>query len=207
MKLSKIKYRDIVFKYTLEEKEKIVFLKNSDKLKDKCDVGIVFGGVSMIPHRVDFALKLYNDRKISKILVTGGIGFLNIDRKRMEALKMKDYLLCKGILESDIIVESRSRSSIENVENSIKLLEKEGYDLTSVKLMLITSDFHVRRCYEMVVKYLGRKDIFVYGVKDGKTDIDNWKKNLYGRITILKETLLLCYYARTGKINDLEIDY
>ena len=65
----------------------------------------------------------------------------------------------------------------------------------------------MQRCYEMVVKYLGRNNIFVYGVKDGETDIDNWKKTLYGRITILKEILLLCYYARTGKINDIKIDY
>ena len=44
------------------------------------------------------------------------------------------------------------------------------------------------------------------GVKDSKNDLENWKYSFKGRKNILIEAFLLCYYAKKGKIDDIDID-
>lgn len=84
MKLSNIKYNQIIFANN-NDIEKIVYDKENQILKEKCDIGVVFGGISMIPNRVERAISLYEKGQINRILVSGGIGYLNTDRKNSEA--------------------------------------------------------------------------------------------------------------------------
>lgn len=206
MKLTDISYYDLFTKYNNKDNlQDIVFDTEYKKVEDKANFGIVFGGISMIPYRVDEALRLYNEDLIDKLVLTGGIGFLNKDRKIPEALKMREYLLKHNVPDSDIIVESKSRSTFENVELFLKIL-KEQYNLDETTFALITSDFHLKRCMATVSKLLNN-DTTLYGsgAKDNTTDIDSWFNNLYGRRLILQEAFLLCCCARKGIANDLEI--
>lgn len=159
----------------------------------------------MIPHRVEQAIRLYENKKIERILVSGGIGFLNLDRKTPEGLKKEKHLLENGVPKRDIIVESKLRNSFENISLSLDILKHE-YDLDNTKIALITSDFHIKRCYEMVAQYLNRDNLFSSGVKDGITDIEHWQESIYAKRIIYQEALLLCYYAKQGKINNLNIE-
>lgn len=204
MTLSDIKYHNIIFGSD-NDIEKIVFDKDNQKLQEKCDIGIVFGGVSMIPHRIKQAISLYENGQINRILVTGGIGFFNKDRKIPEAIKLRNYLLDKGVFQSDILVEDKSRNTHENIRYFLEILKRQ-YDLRHTKLALISSDFHLRRCIQLVAAYYDRENLFGSGVKDGITDFDNWSSTLYGRRVILTEALLLCYYAKQNIIADLEIE-
>ncbi len=158
-----------------------VFIPN-DKII-KCDIGIILGGVSMIPYRVEGGIKLYKEGKVSKLLVSGGIGF-KAKNKDIEAYKMKEYLLSKGIPEEDIIVEDKSRDTKENMINSIKLIDSYN------KIVIITSDFHLKRSLKLFKKY-SSKEVYGYGVEDGVYDKNNWYKTKEGRKRIRLEMVLL----------------
>lgn len=203
--LASIKVLQERFGYTDEEIESIVFEKDNNHVEEKCDIGFIFGGISMIPYRVDEGIKLYEHELVSKLLVSGGVGFMNTDRITPEAYKMRDYLLEKGIPKEDIIVEDRSRNTIENIKNSFELLN-EKYDYLKLTYALITSDFHVRRCLGLFEQALGRGDTIVgSGILDGVKDINSWANNSAGRSQIIKEAWALSLYAKQGKIKDIEI--
>lgn len=203
MRLSNIGYHKIILGNN-SDVEKIVFDKENQELNEKCDIGIVFGGISMIPNRIEQAINLYKNSQINKILVSGGIGFLNVDRNNPEAIQMQEYLLSKGISKNDILVEDKSRNTHENIKFSFKLLE-ETYNLNNLKLALITSDFHIRRCIALAQANYIEKKLHGCGVKDGVTDLEHWKLSMYGKKLILTEALLLSYYAKQKLIEDLEI--
>lgn len=205
MKLSKIKYFDIFFKYKKEDLESIVFTNNQYNENVIFDIAIIFGGVSMIPYRLDAAINLYNNKKVKKILVSGGIGFLSLDRKNREAHKMQEYLLINGVKKEDIIIEDKSRNTYENIIKSSSIL-KESYNLENIKIILITSDFHLKRCMELMKKNTSVKDPYGIGIKDGKNDLENWHSYSKGRKNIRVEAILLTYYAKKNKIADLEIE-
>ena len=99
MKLTEMKSRDIfTSKTTPEDVEKIVFSgDNLSKNQAHNNVAVLLGGPGMIPYRADKGIWLYEEQKVEKVLVSGGIGYLNTDRTTPEAFKMRDYLLSQGI--------------------------------------------------------------------------------------------------------------
>ncbi len=197
MKLSELQYKDII-NQDITTLKKLVYYENAKPLLTS-EVGIVFGGPDMIPKRVEEALNLYNKGLVKKLLLSGGIGYFNFNRKTPEAITLKDYLLKKGFSQEDIIIESSSRNTIENVANSLNIL-KELYDLNTLTLTIITSDFHLKRSLQLFTTSLKTpKNIQGVGVN---TTI----KNLLAEKTILlKEALLLIYYVKHHYISDLEV--
>ena len=161
--------------------QSVVFRDNDELVKS--DIGIILGGISMIPYRVNGGIELYKKGIVKKLLVSGGIGF-TAKNKNIEAYEMKEYLINKGIPEEDIIVEDKSRNTKENMINSLKLID--SYD----KVIIITSDFHLNRAIKLFKKY-SNKEVYGYGVKDGKYDSDNWFKSKEGIKRIKKEYFFL----------------
>lgn len=209
MKLTEMKSRDIfTSKTTPEDVEKIVFSgDNLSKNQAHNNVAVLLGGPGMIPYRADKGIWLYEEKKVEKVLVSGGIGYLNTDRTTPEAFKMRDYLLSQGIPDKDILVEPFSRSTIENMANSLAILEGLLYNLNETELTVVTSDFHLRRGMGLLINALG-KSTNVYGAssKDGVTDIDSWQNSFAGRKQIMQEALLLIKYAKEHRIPDMEIE-
>lgn len=207
--LSQISYSDILLKATPDDITKIVFederiIKPADK--KQYDIGFVFGGISMIPYRVDKAIELYNQDIVKRILVSGGIGFMNTDRRTPEADKMLRYLLDYGIPKEDILVERFSRNTNENISHSFNILNQEYGDITGLNYVLITSDFHVRRCLGLFETQLEHgENIIGCGIQDGIKDADNWQKSLAGKKQILMEAIALCMYAKQKRLPDTEI--
>ena len=204
MLLSKIKIKDIL-KCNNYNINIIVFEDKINYIKKPCDIGFVFGGPSMIPYRCDKAIQLYKSGYIKKILISGGIGFLNLDRINNEAYKMYNYLIKQDVPKEDIIIESKSRNTIDNINNSINLLSLV-YDINNLSFILITNHFHLRRCILLLTKYINRNKIFWCGITDGKTDINSWNKSLIRKIIIVREAILLTCFARKGIISDINID-
>lgn len=222
-KLADIKYRDILFHYSIGEINKIVYEKEKVEVKEKCDIGFIFGGVSMIPFRVENGIELYNKKLVDRLLVSGGIGFQNLDRKNTEASKMRRYLLEKGIPEQDILVEESSRSTLENIRNTLQMLKKDytSEEIPNVKFALVTSDFHVRRCLSMFALQMDnfnqeeldglyslekiKNSLSAFATKDKIHDKGIWQASLAGRKMILQEAISLCMYAKKEKIENLEI--
>lgn len=91
--------------------------------------------------RIMHALQLYKEKKIEKILISGGSGSL-FQNQRREADNLKSILKLADVPESDILIESESRNTYENAQYSAQILNKRfpGEDF-----LLITSAFHMRR--------------------------------------------------------------
>lgn len=183
----------------------MVFMKEETSEIIPCDVGIVFGGISMIPYRLKEAEKLYKAGLIEKILVTGGIGRLNIDRVTPEAIKMVKFLMEKHIPQNDILLEPNAKNTYENIKYSLEIL-KGNYTLPNSKLMLITLDFHMKRCRKLMEKELKGTTLWSKAVKDGKTDLENWQETLLGKRVIYQEALLLSYYVKHNSMNDFSLE-
>lgn len=125
--------------------------------------------------RVYHTVQLYKLGLIKKILVSGGTGLLkNIDDP--EALKFKEAMQIMGVLENDILTESKTRNTYESAGAVKTMLTELGYDKNNC--VLITSAFHMRRslaCY-----------------RKAGLDIDNFTTDFYAHPRYYNiETLLI----------------
>ena len=210
-RLSQIKYNEILFKASKLDMEQIVFedqriLKDEKDVSEEYDFGLIFGNASMIPLRADKGIELYRKQIVRRLIVSGGIGFLNTDRIVPEADKMQQYLLERGIPEEDIIVERFSRNTVENIQNSLQILNSRYDNVEKMRFALITSDFHVRRCLGLFEKQLGKKEnVIGCGALDGVNDIQHWSNSFTGKRHILIEAMMLCMYAKQNRLDDIEI--
>ncbi len=145
----------------------------------KYDVGIVLGGFSHFNaksktaafnqngDRLFQAIYLYKTGIIKKILISGG----SIDKlpdDKIEANITADYLRKIGIPDSSIIIENKSRNTIENAANSYKMMTKIK---PMAKILVITSAFHIPRAQLIFSRFFG--DGLAYYPTDLKGDSTN----------------------------------
>ena len=118
------------------------------------DVAVVFSGVtrgSLSPRdrvyfgqgadRITHTLQLYNEGKIKHILVTGGLGFQQVNNS-VAADRLHAFLTMAGVPDSVITVERNAVNTYENALNSAKILKEQ---FPGGKYLLITSAFHMKR--------------------------------------------------------------
>ena len=94
----------------------------------------------LLQERLDKAILVYSkDPSPTKLIPSGGKGS---DESVSEAEAMKRYLLEQGIPESDIIMEDKSTTTLENLKFSKDIIDsREGRKYTA----LVTSNYHVYR--------------------------------------------------------------
>ena len=120
------------------------------------EVGIVLTGVTNLSKTADdrtffshgadratHAVQLYKEKKLSKILITGGQGMDPINDQK-EARKLAQFMVIAGVAGEDIIVEDEAKNTRENAVLTRELLEALGYSMDQPYL-LITSAFHMYR--------------------------------------------------------------
>lgn len=133
---------------------------SDEQLNFPYDYGVVLSGMvwsDSVKGKVNFlhssdriwqAVRLYQEGKIKKILISGGdAGFYG--KYEMEALVLKKFLIKIGIPDSDIFTELESRNTHENALYTKAFLRNQH----NAKLLLITSAIHMRRsekCFEKV---------------------------------------------------------
>jgi len=128
------------------------FYEPQNILKKKYDVGILLGGFSKPGpenklelteqgDRLAQTISLYKTGVIKKILISGGSGKI-IGTEPIEADLTADYLKCIGIPDSSIIIENKSRNTIENAKFSLAIINKMEYKPT---VIVITSAWHIPR--------------------------------------------------------------
>ena len=114
--------------------------------------GLVFGNSMLIRERVSKAVELYNNKRVQKLVFMGGNnGISNQDNSIIaEADKMKELAINMGICENDIIIDNTSNNTFENIDNAMFLLKN---DINTIKnITIITSEFHLKRCYAILKK-------------------------------------------------------
>lgn len=125
---------------------------------------------------------------------------------------MRKLAINLGVKSDDILVESKSRNTYENIINAFKILDIKNIDT----LMLITSEFHLKRCSAIINKMFPRIDLILIKVTDGIHDRNNWflHENVWkyngkhgsGKYLIMHEAETLITEAYSGRIADLEIN-
>lgn len=154
-----------------------------------CDIAILFGGYQMIPTRAKAAIDLYKNKRAKKILITGGIGYFNKNKKDTEANILYEYICSNGVNKDDIILECKSRNTYQNVKNSFELLSRI-YNINKISIILITSDFHMKRCLYLSKAFFKTERILCYPVTSDKVNLNNWKNTHQGRKLIIQEFFL-----------------
>ena len=92
----------------------------------------------VLRRRLDTTYKMMSEREDLKVIVSGGKG---ADEPISEALCMKNYLTEKGIAPERIILEDMATNTIENIKNTMKILENTECNALAV----VTTNFHLPR--------------------------------------------------------------
>lgn len=202
MKLTKIKDDNL----NDQKIDAIVYSDISDNQKNS-EYALVFGNQMLWKQRVNKAYEAYQNGRIKKMVFTGGInGVSNQDNSLLsEASKMKALALSLGVKEQDILIEEASNNTFENIENAMKLLPNDIKHIA-----IITSEFHLKRCYAILKKNYPNILVTLLSSIDGFSDKENWflSDNSWnsGRSLATYEAHLLIKYAKENKIYDLEIN-
>ena len=160
----------------------------------------------LIKGRVSTSVDVYKSGIIKKIIFAGGAnGVSNQDNSTIpEAIKMKELAMSLGVNKDDILIDDTSNNSFENVENAMKLLPDNINHIS-----IITSEFHLKRCYAILKKNYPNMSVTMISSKDGFSDRDNWflSDNSWnsGRSLATYEANLLIRYAKENKIYDFDI--
>lgn len=201
IKLSQINVENL----TDEQIDNIVYSNIEDDGLSS-EYALVFGNSILIKERVDTSVNAYKNGRIKKIIYSGGSnGISNQDNSTIpEAIKMKQLALSLGVKEEDILIDDTSNNTFENVENAMKLLPDYIKHIS-----IITSEFHLKRCYAILKKNYPNISVTMISSKDGFSDMDNWFLSddswNSGRSLATYEARLLVKYAKENKIYDLEI--
>lgn len=119
-----------------------------------------------LKYRMDKAYEYLNHHENTKAILSGGKG---PGENITEAEAMRRYLTKEGIQEERLILENQSTSTVENMENSFKIIDTEQ---PGSKVVVVTSRFHVLRS-KMIAWDLGR-NVKGIGVKTMQYLVPNY---------------------------------
>jgi uncharacterized SAM-binding protein YcdF (DUF218 family) len=91
--------------------------------------------------RLTEALRLYHDKKIQKILITGGAASLSYPDHH-EGRETKKLMQALGVDTDHLILEDKAKNTHENAKLSRERLSGQEEDI-----LLITSAYHMRRAW------------------------------------------------------------
>ncbi len=117
--------------------------------KRKCDVAIVLGAAAwdrrpspVLEERLNHAIDLYRQHWVQKLLFTGGFGH---GAPMAESEVARDYALREGVPAADILVETTSTSTVENIAEAKRLMA--AHHLHSA--IVVSDPLQMRRAIEM----------------------------------------------------------
>lgn len=125
-----------------------IILTGGTTNEDKLPKENLFLGVSS--DRIGQAVELYKNRKIKKILISGGIIAILGKTQKSEVEEIAKYLIISGVNSKDIFLETKAQNTKENAVNCSRILKKQ---FPKQSYLLITSGYHLRRaskCFEKV---------------------------------------------------------
>ncbi|KOF57380.1 MULTISPECIES: YdcF family protein [Clostridium] len=153
----------IIFLISFIAIETMLIYNSFEKNNKKADFVVILGaavrGKTMtlaLYQRMEKGLKYLNEYPDIKVVVSGGKG---PGEDIPEAEAMKEFLLKQGISEKRIIVEDKSRNTMENLRNTKQILQR-SYGKRDFEIALVTNNFHVFRA-KMLAQRFGFK---VYGI-------------------------------------------
>ncbi len=90
--------------------------------------------------RLNTALELYEVNESATIIVSGGQGDNEV---RPEAEAMKEYLCERGVPDEKVLMEDKSRNTIQNINYSFEIIKEA--DLEDSTVVSVSNAFHIPR--------------------------------------------------------------
>jgi uncharacterized SAM-binding protein YcdF (DUF218 family) len=122
-----------------------------DGTKDNlhADAAIVLGAAAwggkpspVFRERINHAIHLYNNHVIPTIIFTGG---KNEGDAHAESYVAKKYAIQKGVMRKDILIETRSQFTEQNIYYASQIAERHKLDT----LLIISDPLHMKRAMLM----------------------------------------------------------
>ena len=110
----------------------------------------------MLQDRLDKALDYLKDHPDLTVVVSGGQGD---NEPKTEAQGMADYLAEHGIPRENMILETMSHNTWQNLNFSARHLEEAGYDIKD-GVMIVSNGFHLTRA-KMLAGRIGFEQVSV----------------------------------------------
>ncbi|MBS4198543.1 YdcF family protein [Bacillus sp. FJAT-49732] len=196
MKISELKFEDL----SDELMTKLLYSDINDDLK-KGDCIMVFGSSKAVQYRLPKALQLYHEGRANKLLFSGGVAWNG--NSFPEAIILKNKALELGVPEEDILVETISTHTKENILASLLVLDRY-FDLHKIeRLLIVTASYHMRRTFLTLKTYMPDWIEFsLCPAEDQSTKKDNWFLNVHGRKRVTEESRKIISYIKEGAIVD-----
>jgi len=174
--------------------------------KEKVDCIIVLGSIKAAKYRVPMAANAYNAGRANKVMLCGGALRDFLEGKMMEVEHMRKKALQLGIKETDIILESTSQNTVENILCALVELQRVFWLNKVKKVLLVTTTYHMRRSLALA-RYLfpAHIDIIPCPADDENTRRDNWMNTPLGIERAKGEVLNIIRCVENGVIPDFEI--
>lgn len=136
-----------------------------------------------LEYRLNAALETYQENP-RPIVVCGAQG---ADEPAPEGVVMRDWLVARGVPEEDVLAETESRDTMQNLRNAASLLPEGTRTVT-----LVTSDYHLPRAIQ-ISRDLGLQADGVgspckaeYWLKNHSREVLAWGKYILYRIGLIK---------------------
>ena len=113
-----------------------------------------WGPSILLQDRINKAAEYLQDHPDVIVVASGGQGQ---DEHISEAQAIYDGLVEQGIDESRILQEDQSYNTIQNLRNSMELLEKNGYDIED-DMIVVSNGFHLTRVRMLWARIYGDDD-------------------------------------------------
>ncbi|MBQ8135275.1 MAG: glycosyltransferase [Clostridia bacterium] len=154
---------------------------------------ILVAGSFNCEYRIRKAYEIGKSNSEVRYIVSGGNPHKRGDCT--EAEYMAEYLLCRGVPESRIIVENQASNTEENLKYSAEIIrnirKSDGQkDLLSARrIMFVAGAFHIPRVKLMIKKtnVFGEEKLCFIGAYGENTGSDNWYVSQYGREVVFSE--------------------
>ncbi|MGA2258789.1 MAG: ElyC/SanA/YdcF family protein [Thermoguttaceae bacterium] len=163
------------------------------------DLGIVFGaGIETeLAQRTRQGVNLYRSGYIPRLLFTGGTV---LQMTQPESIRMHDLAFRLGVPATDALVEDRSSNTFENAKFSAEVLHQRGILAKLASVILISSEWHMRRVLLSIERYFPGNIRFVCCPTLEGCNRDNWKHSDEFRALVSTESLLLTTFLQTGAL-------
>ncbi|OZA08444.1 MAG: hypothetical protein B7X97_06300 [Methylotenera sp. 17-45-7] len=142
-------------------------------------------GMTLWHRPIATAVKLYQQGLSDKLVLCGGY---NQKIQKKEALEMYQFALDAGIPQRDILVDSESKNTFENISNALDLIAKNLSDASSIRLNIVSIHFHAKRAALTAQQFFPyTKQIATVSYSSIHYDASNWFKNDIGICNVFSE--------------------
>ncbi|WP_373527616.1 YdcF family protein [Nostoc sp.] len=126
-----------------------IYLYGNSSNNIKADAAIVLGAAvwgeepsPVFRERINHAINLYKNGSVKTIIFTGGVGENN---EPAEAIVGKNYALAQQVKAADILTETQSRTTHQNLRNALEVAK--AHQLT--KFLIVSDPLHMKRALLM----------------------------------------------------------